>query len=480
MVAIDFGYFTYRGRDSQAGDYRLVNGYVEPVKGGKTDKIVVARPAIRRWDGASYAGVNRGMVPVRNSGLYAVLGNELVRFIDGSSSASLGAIGGASSVGLAGGLGLVTMAVNMRSNREIGVVTEDGFYYHYDTGSGTVTAYAGGNLPGVRSIDFLDRYFIFALEDGRIAHTDLDDAGDVNALAFAYAESRPDGLRRVMAHRGAAIAMGEASMEVWENAGTSPFAFAPIRSDIEIGLIGTFAAANVQDSLIWVDHHGQVQRMDGLEPQRISDHSLEQRIGELTPAQRAALRLIYGHWQGHHCAFLTSARWTYVYNKTTGLWSEANSRGREALLLQNSAEFNGEQIFGSDVDGKLYTLDPAGTSDDGELFVLECYSAPVANFPRGGVIDKVYLDMARGVGDLGGPDDAETPKVQLDWSVDGGKTYKGGRIGEIGEVGQYGRRIRWRKLGRFGENGVIFRLRISSSVRRIVMGAEADIRPLNK
>ena len=73
---------------------------------------------------------------------------------------------------------------------------------------------------------------MFSIPDGRIFHTSLNDALTVNALSYATASSRSDGLRRIVTHRGALIALGESSLEIWEDAGTTPFAFARIRADI--------------------------------------------------------------------------------------------------------------------------------------------------------------------------------------------------------------------------------------------------------
>ena len=76
------------------------------------------------------------------------------------------------------------------------------------------------------------------------------------ALAYATVSSPADGLRRIVTHRGALIALGELSLEIWEDAGTTPFAFAPIRADVDIGCIAEQTVATVADALLWVDHNG--------------------------------------------------------------------------------------------------------------------------------------------------------------------------------------------------------------------------------
>jgi hypothetical protein len=477
MVAINFGQFSERGRSSQAGDFRLVNGYIETRQAPGRQVGIWDRPGVMRWDSFAYTGPNRGLSFVRGKGIYAVTGNQLVRFIDGASREEIGIVSGASDVGLAGGLGLVTMASNMRTDVELGLVTEDGRYYYLNTNTGVLTEYAGGNLPGVRSIDFIDRYFVFALADGRLAHTELDDAGNIDPLAFAYAESRPDGLKRIIEHRGAAIALGESSLEVFENAATTPFAFAPTRSDIEIGLMATFAACRVKDRLLWPDHHGEVQEMVGSEPERVSDHGLEILISELTPAEQAAMHAQYLFFQGHHLYVLNSAKWSYVFDTTTRRWFEWSSHGGANFLAQNAVEYGSQVIMGSREDGGLYYLDPDAHADDDAPFTLITQSATVQNFPNGGTTHELAVDAVTGVGVTGGPADAADPKIVLDWTIDGGKTWKGGRIASLGQVGQYQKEVAFRSLGSFGNKGVAFRLSSSSPVQRGILAADARIDP---
>src|SRR6185312_5771925 len=102
-----------------------------------------------------------------------------------------------------------------------------------------------------------------------------------------------------VAHRGALIALGEASLEIWEDAGTQPFAFAPIRADIDIGCIAEQSVATVADALIWVDHNGVVRQMTGSEPERISTHALERAVATLSWGERRGLYAVYTHFNGH-------------------------------------------------------------------------------------------------------------------------------------------------------------------------------------
>ena len=74
---------------------------------------------------------------------------------------------------------------------------------------------------------------------------------------------------------------------------------------------------------------------------------------------------------------------------------------------------------------------------------------------------------------------SEDPILMLSWSTDGGATFKGDRQLKLGKRGDRVR-IVTRRLGRFGDKGIMFRLRVSDPVIRAIVGISANIRPLKK
>jgi hypothetical protein len=70
--------------------------------------------------------------------------------------------------------------------------------------------------------------------------------------------------------------------------------------------------------------------------------------------------------------------------------------------------------------------------------------------------------------------------MMLDWSVDGGNSWKGNRLLRLGKRGEFTQRVYARRLGRFGDKGIIFRIRISDPVVRAIVAADVKIRPLKR
>jgi hypothetical protein len=473
MVQVDFGHTSNPDKSGFASNQRLLNAYAEALgQAAKSPLPVYAVPGTSRFDKGA-TGLNgpcRGMIHVFGKGLYAVGGSAATLFDDqGNATPVTGEIGGAS---------MVIMAANQETDPKIGIVA-DGVYYVLDTATNTITQPVIPSLPAPNSVTFLDGYLVFSIPDGRIFHTAINDALTVNALSFATAQSRSDGLRRVVTHRGALIALGEESLEIWEDAGTTPFAFARIRADIDIGCIAEHTVATVADALIWVDHNGVVRQLTASEPVRISTHALERAISSLTWDERRGLYAVYTHFNGHDFYAITSPHWTWEYDLATGLWHERASAGSANWFARGFESFNGNVAIGSSADASLHRLDDNAQTESGLPYLFLAQSAPLHAFPHALIIDQLDVDIIPGVGITGGDADASDPKLMLDWSDDGGRSWVGGRTASLGRVGERFAVASFYQLGACRKAGRTFRLSCSSSVSRGILNAEARVRVIS-
>ncbi len=472
MAAVDFGHTSNPDKSGFASNQRLLNAYPEALgEAAKSPLPVYAVPGTSRFDTGT-AGLNgpcRGMLYVFGKGLYVIAGTRAALFDDrGNATAVTGTVGGSS---------MVIMAANQRPNPQIGIVAGS-VYYVLDTGTNTITQPSISSLPAPNSVTFLDGYLVFSIADGRIFHTNLNGALTVNALAYATASSRSDGLRRIVTHRGALIALGESSLEIWEDVGSTPFAFAPIRADVDIGCIAEQTVTTVADALLWVDQNGMVRQLTASEPVRISTHALERAISDLSWDERRALHAVYTHFNGHDFYALTSPYWTWEYDMATGLWHERASGGLTNWFAQGFAFFNGKMVIGSSQDASLHVLDDRSQTESGNPYLFLAQSAPVHAFPKGLIVDQLDVDIIPGVGVTGPNSEAAAPLLMLDWSDDGGRTWTGGRIASLGRVGERFAVASFHQLGAAPRAGRTFRLSSSSPVTRGILNADARVRPV--
>ena len=426
MVAIDFGRQSKAARYGQIGKLRNVNCFVEDQgTESKTPLPVYRCPGLKRWDqNASIpSGKCRGMAVFLNIGLYAVLGTEVWKFdTSGNGTQLSGSIPGTDSV---------YMARNMRTFPHIAILTASGGYYYIDTDDDSISEITDDDLPTPNSLTVLDRYVVFSINDGRIFHSDLDDATNVEALAFATAESAPDGLQRVFGHGGFLYAFGEKSLEIWQNVGTTPFAFAPVQSDIDIGTRSPQSVADLVDTIGWVDQFGIVRVLSGGTPQRISTHTVERAVKDLTQNEREAIHGMYYVHEGHGVFSLTSDHWTWEYDRNTGVWHERESKGRDNWIARHAVNFAGRQIVGSLVDGALYEIDPDTDTDGDDEFTVETVSQTVHQFPDYLRFNRFQVDAVTGVNV---PDGADS-EITLDWTDDGGVKWSTSRTLIPGDTG---------------------------------------------
>jgi hypothetical protein len=472
MVAVDFGHTSNPDKSGFGSNQRLLNGYPEALgQAAKSPLPIYGVPGTSRFDNGA-TGLNgpcRGMIYVYGVGLYVIGGTAAALFDDqGNATPVTGTVAGSS---------MVIMAANQRPNPQIGIVA-DGVYSVLDTATNTVTQPNLSTLPAPNSVTFLDGYLVVSIPDGRIFHTNLNDALTVNALAYATASSRADGLRRIITHRGALIALGEASLEIWEDVGTTPFAFAPIRADVDIGCIAEQTVATVADALLWVDQNGMVRQLTASEPVRISTHALERAISNLTWDERRGLRAVYTHFNGHDFYAVTSPYWTWEYDMATGLWHERASGGLSNWFAQGFEFFDGLVVIGSSQDASLHVLDDASQTESGNPYLFLAQSAPLHDFPKGLIVDQLDVDIIPGVGITGPNPDAENPQLMLDWSDDGGSSWTGGRTASLGRVGERFAVASFYQLGSTLRAGRTFRLSSSSPVMRGILNADARVRPI--
>jgi len=470
MVALNFGRQSRKGRDELVSNVRNVNAYVEEQgSDGKSALPVYVVPGLTRWDNASFDGAIRGAQKNGASALYAVLGNEVVKFTGDGAGSKIGGLIGS---------GKVFTAINQASDPEIAIVTSDNQYYVLDTGTDTVSLNTASNLPNVSSVTFLDGYFVFSeVGSGKIWHTNLNDANTVGATAFATAESDSDNLARVFAHNGFLYTFGTESTEIWRNVGTTPFAFSPEDADIDVGCAAPFSVVEVsggrtgQEGIAFVDNYGNVRLMRGNSHGLISTNTVSRAIESLTDGQRADIEA-WRYWhQGHEFLTLKSAAWTWEYDFTTGVWHERQSQNLNRWKAQGFADFSGKNLVGNETDGKLFEIDADAYDEDGDALIWAVTSGPIHDFPNHLTASSLELDMITGVGTESIPD----PQVMINVSKNGGKTYGRQYTRDLGGIGEYSKRIRVNRLGRAQEKGFTFEISSSAAVLRGIMNADLQV-----
>ena len=457
------------GRSGQEANQRLINGYVETLGDdgeGKSKFVIYADPGLTLFNqDYAYAKTPRGLILLDDNHLLGVLGFQVAKFGTDGTSTFLTNLSGTDHV---------TMALNMNATPQVAIVTDGGAYYLLIGSSLSVPTTSFG---APNSVCYVKGYYVFTTSAGQIFHSAVDDGTSFNALSFDYANSDPDGLVRGVAHVGYLYAFGKKSLEIWQNVGTTPFAFAPVQQYIEHGLLAKYSVAQNDKGLMWVDHRGIVRWGRDGGAQRVSTHTVERAIEELSDTDRAALRGSYATSQGHEWYTLSSPSWTWVLDLQANRWHQRQSYSNTRWIGGDSIWFNGHWITADYRNGTLYTLNADDFTENGDEFTMELWCKHAHNFPDAFVCDQLNIDVISGAGLEYGDIEDTDPVITVDVSDNGGKTFRFERTASIGKQGDYNKLVSINQWGRISQKGRIWRIRGTSKTLRGVIQAGIDVRP---
>lgn len=440
MPAIPFPLSSTPGLRPGEGEGRVINGY--NVKEG--DRVYNRRsPGLSVFANVGKTGL-RGVIDV-NGSLYAVYSDAVLKVSAAGVVTTL--------TGTVPGTDRVTLARNNRvtagaSTPDIVAVRESGgAYVIADSG---VVAYPDPDLPStVNSVDFLDGFLVFTLPDGRIFASELNSTA-INALSFATAEAKSDGLKRGIVYAGTYFAMGTETIEPWKNVGASPFPLARMTSVLPVGLLTTMAVAGFE--LGWdrephfVAHDGTVRALRGFDTPKVSTADVDAFIARSTVSTLEAF--VYTA-KGQAFWVLSSDQGTWEYNVTSGLWNERVSTGATLWRATRSVKFNGAWIVGDTLSTNLLKVDESVTTEAGAATPWTVESQPMKDFPARMAIPGVYGDFT----------EADGATVNVSWSHDGGKAWAIPAVRSLAQTDRYP--VSVNRCGLSTQHG--FRVRFSSS-----------------
>lgn len=354
-VPIPLAVRSYSRGPGQQPDSVLRNMFVErDVSGGATAETYhIQRPGLTAYQtvaagtsvrGITYAQGLLGNLPA------AVVGTTLYKF-DNSTITSLGTVANDSN------------SVQFASTNFGIAVLSAGTLYFYDSSLHTV-AIPGGKTPV--SITSINSYVIVGCADGTWFWLVPGDIV-IDALHFATAESMPDSLMAVYQLRGSVYMFGASSIERWGVTGQADLIMEPdTGSTLDYGLLFRDTLQPLDNTLFFVADNGQVMKLSGGEPERVSVAGIEERIRKRTGNLSAVTFQFDGH--SFYVLFI-AGQGSFAYDILTDTWSEFLSPQLSVGWLPCVATTMADKVLvGSRTSGKVFTLDATSSKDDGSNF----------------------------------------------------------------------------------------------------------------
>jgi len=353
----------YVARSINAANARMVNLFPEAVPdGGKEPGFLNRAPGLRLL--ASMGdGPIRGMWQFGGYG-YVVSGEILYR-VDSIWRVSLiGTVAGSSG------------PVSMSDNGTQLFIACNGPSFIYNSLTLEFKQITDPDFPGAVTVGYINGYFVFNEPNSqRIWITTLLDGTSIDPLDFASAEGSPDGLVSLIVDHREIWLFGTNSVEVWYDAGTSPFPLVPVQGAFnEVGCIAAFSVAKLDNGLFWLgaDARGKgiVYRANGYAAERISTHAVEWQIQQYENLSDA---IAYTYQQDGHSFYVLifpSANTTWVFDVATALWHERAAFINGSFTRHRSncqMAFSGEIVVGDHELGNIYAFDLDVFSDAGAV-----------------------------------------------------------------------------------------------------------------
>jgi hypothetical protein len=463
MIAPLFG-LSQKGKSATVSSEKHLNLYAEIVPDGEKGRVVYyGTPGLSLF-------YSFGDTPVRGSIAVGDLKYDVHRgtFWEVNNSGvktNRGSLGTTS--------GRVLMAYN---GTQIGMV-DGASYYVYTIATNAFTEVTTNLVGTPIDITFQDGYGILTYADGKFQITASYDFTTLDALEFATAESNPDSLVRGIADHGEVVLLGSETVEFWGNTGGQDFPYSNQRgSTLEFGLAAPYSLAKYNDSLagVFKNKMGQVQVMmlagHAIKPLSTQEHSAVIN-SYATVADATAFSYMLG---GHPMLQVNfpSAGKSWLYDASTGLWSELESGlrgGRHRAEIH--VEYKNKPRVSDYENGNVYTLEPDVYTDNGAAIPREIITKHLlTNYDRM-VIHRLTVDFETGVGVATGQ--GSNPQVMLQVSKDNGHTWGNELWTSIGAIGKYLTRAFWTRLGT--SRDWLFKFRITDPVKVVITGGAVDV-----
>lgn len=304
----------------------------------------------------------------------------------------------------------------------------------YFSGAPWATATTGS--IAARTGAYLGGYFIAAAPDSKQFNVcDVYDGKTWDPLDYELKAGYPDNIGALLADHEELWIFGESSTELWgpnpNISTTNTFPFAKNQSgSMPIGTAGSFSPVSTRNGPAWIgaDLRGQpvAYKAQGFAPVRISTHAVESvwsTYGTIADVEGFVYEL-----DGHEFIQWTfpTADATWVYDVTASaqfgrpMWHERQSYDGADLHRHRArchAYVWGLHLVGDYQTGAIYQMSSARYDDDGNtMYCIRVFphlcEERVRQFYSRFQLD---LETGRGTGAL---------TVTLDWSDDGGHTWK--------------------------------------------------------
>jgi hypothetical protein len=374
----------------------------------------------------------------------------------------------------------IFIARNNAATPNIAVVRDDTAFI-INTTAGAVQSYPDADVGSPTCVAGHQGYFMFGYGDGDIQASDLNGT-DINTLDIARTESNPDGVSNIISYNNLLYVFGDKVVEIWgDPVNASGFPLTRVGFNFKPGLLTPHAIAGWEPEFghppIYVGSDNTVRQVQGYEAVKISPPDLDTLISDVVFKEDLDA-LVYAS-RGHAFWQLNGPTWTWVFNVNNGKWHQRESHLLTKSRLTRSVPAFNKWLVGDTESTDLLEIDHTAKHEAGDPLIARMESGAVKDFPNRVRVPRADFDFVTGVGVATGTDPTQTdPTVLIEWSDDGGQTWKGPWWRKLGRQDATQQRVTVLNTGLTGPMGRKWRWTVSDEVHVGFLGGDmsAEVR----
>jgi hypothetical protein len=344
----------------------------------------------------------------------------------------------------------------------------------------TVVQVTDPDIDGAKAVTIINNQFIYT-KDTLYVVSDVGDGSSASGLNAAGAEVSPDNLVRAYAFDQVVLLFGERTTQTIYNSGVGSPPFDNVEGQlISVGCAAIHSVANTKDAVYWLGSDRSVYRQRGGAEQKISSKAIANAIESYDRVDDAFAYTFVMQGQEFYALRFPTEGVTWCVSEELGTdgWFQL-SAGTEGGDYNISSLVNvyGKNLIGDDSTGDLYELDIDAFDNNGAVYQRRRVLASVNGQSVGQPGKRVQMSrfefiMEVGVGLITGQ--GEDPKIMLEYSTDGGKSWREGAWMRIGRLGETTVRAEWWSMISFYD--LMIRITTSDPVDYSIYSGAIDVR----
>lgn len=456
---------SYQSRSTPLSSQQSKNWYPQFDEKQKNPLVIMPFPGLKEFGDNGVTTADRGLWRMAEE-LYQVKGTRLYKIDKFGAYTDLGEVPG------------VDRCIFADDGENLFIVSDLKVWQY--NGS-TVTEVTDPNITGAKSVDFINNQFLYT-KDKFTTVSDVGNGAVASGLNIVGEETKPDDLVRDFVFEQTIWRFGVRTVPAWYNSGVGNPPIERLEGQMfDVGLAAIHSVAQTDEAFYWLGDDNAIYRARAGTKDRISTDAISNEISKYSRLDDAIGFTVTFEGQNFYIISFPTGNKTFAVSEGLGPngWFEI-STGTDGDVWQGTSLINvyGKNIVADVSNGKLYELSLDTYDNNQEIQqrvrVTQSIDATLLGGSRRNRLQmsKIAFDMESGVGLITGQ--GEDPKIIIEMSDDGGKTWDHGDFVDIGRMGAHNMVVEFDNLDSFYTR--MFRITATDPVFTSIYSATIDVR----